>query len=364
MGSRPIVAAVVAAVALAGCASVVEPPASGAPATDALLLPHRQRAETFARAGDLRRALDEWNIALTIDPGNAAAKAGRARVQGQIEAGVAARLRQGREALARGAQIEARRHFLAVLALDPANRTAFDALRTEVFDVRFIAHTVRAGDTLAALAERYYGDRSRSEVIFDSNQLRTTWLVAGTTLRIPEIPGVPFVHERRDPVTIPELPRGATPRDEVAPEVDPRLAEAREAFERGEYAVALADVEQVLAGNPRHAEGLDLRRAALYELAKSQLDERKFQESYESLTLLARVAPNYADSASLREQVRARLVQHRYNEGLRYYREEKLEEAIEQWKAVLALEPRHPSARKNIEQAEYILKQLEERRKR
>jgi len=56
--------------------------------------------------------------------------------------------------------------------------------------------------------------------------------------------------------------------------------------------------------------------------------------------------------------------QARYNEGLRLYRDEKLEQAIMQWRSVLDLDPRHPSARKNIEQAEQILKKLEERTRR
>jgi hypothetical protein len=37
---------------------------------------------------------------------------------------------------------------------------------------------------------------------------------------------------------------------------------------------------------------------------------------------------------------------------------------IAQWRLVLELEPRHPSARKRIEQAEAILNKLEERAKR
>jgi tetratricopeptide (TPR) repeat protein len=372
------------ALALASCASLgisrteKERPA---PVRDTLATPHRERAETFRREGDLRRALDEWKIALTIDPNDVAAREGAARTQTDIEAGVVARLRQGREALARGAQLDARRHFLAALALDPANKVAFDALRTEVRDVRFISHTVRAGDTLASLALRYYGDRSRSEVIWEVNQLsRNPRLTPGMVVRIPEIPGVPFAHERATAPSAPPTPgavgtpgaagtpdaaRAApTPSQEAAPppEVDPRLAEARDAMDKGEYTMALADIEQVLAANPRHAEGTDLKKAALYGLGKAQLNDRKFDESYQTFTQLARLAPNYEDSSTLLQQARTRLVQQRYNEGLRYYREEKLEEAIAEWRAVLVLDPRHPSARKNIEQAERILKQLEERR--
>ncbi|MFI5327619.1 MAG: LysM peptidoglycan-binding domain-containing protein, partial [Candidatus Rokuibacteriota bacterium] len=64
-----------------------------------------------------------------------------------------------------------------------SNRAAFDALQSDTREVEFLTHTVRAGDTLTALAQRYYGDRSRGEVIWETNQLPPNPLLApGTTL--------------------------------------------------------------------------------------------------------------------------------------------------------------------------------------
>src|SRR3989441_5830670 len=51
--------------------------------------------------------------------------------------------------------------------------------------------TVARGETLASIADRYYGDRLRSEVIWEMNQLSSRPR-AGSQLKIPEIPGVPF----------------------------------------------------------------------------------------------------------------------------------------------------------------------------
>lgn len=48
---------------------------------------------------------------------------------------------------------------------------------------------------------------------------------------------------------------------------------------------------------------------------------------------------------------------------MRLYREEKLKEAIAEWQAVLDLDPQHANARRNIEQAERLLKSLEQRMK-
>jgi tetratricopeptide (TPR) repeat protein len=381
------VVALAFAMALAGCATIGDPqsttppgapPAKGTvamrPPTPraALAAPHRERAEALQKEGALRAALAEWTIALTLDPRDTTVSDLKRSLEARVERDVAARVQQGRAALARDQHLEARRHFLAALALDPRNLIAFEALRNDVKDVRFVTHTVRTGETLGSIAQRYYGDRSRSEVLWEINQLpRNPRLAAGSSLRVPEIPGVPFVTSTHAPVIAaipapaPEPPRApVAPREDIAPEVDPLLAEVKDAVENKNYVEALVDLDRLLASNPRHPEGFDLKKSILYSLGKSQLEQKNYDESLKSLTQLTKLAPNYEDSVALLRQARARSVQQHYAEGLRFYREEKLEDAITEWKVVLDLDPRHPSARKNIEQAEAILKRLEQRRKR
>ena len=352
--------ALLAALALTGCASLG---IGGISDRRGVAESQRAKSEALERDGALRAALDTTNAALTLEPDDRALVERKARLQSQIERAVADQTQLARAAVAKRAYLEARRHYLTVLALDPGNAAAFDGLRNDVKEVRFITHTVRSGDTLGSIAQRYYGDRSRSEVIWEINQLpRNPRLAVGASLRVPEIPGVPFLLAPREGG--PAETRTQPPRDDVAPEVDPLLAEARDALERKNFAEALADVDRVLAANPRHGEGGELKKSILYTLGKTRLGEKKFDESYHALIQLARLAPRYEDAGELTRQARTGLVQQRYNEGLRLYREEKLEQAIMQWKAVLELDPRHPTARKNIEQAELILKKLEERTKR
>jgi tetratricopeptide (TPR) repeat protein len=353
---------------------VAPAPPPGPSPREKLAAPHRDRALALERDGALRRALDEWHIALTIAPDDAAAREGRAKLLARIERAVSEHVQAGRAALARGSHTEARRRFLAALALDPENRAAFTAMQTEAREVPFLPHVVRAGDTLAALAQRYYGDRSRSEVIWETNRLPpNTRLVAGTTLKIPEIPGVPFVRAdpRRDapPPAAPARPEPAPARpdavrEEEPPEVNPLLADAREALERNEYATAIADADRFLVGSPGHRDGLDIKKVALYRQGRQQLERRQFDESYRTLTQLARLQPDYQDVARLVQQARGRAIDGHYGEGMRLYREEKLPEAIAQWRTVLELDPQHANARRNIEQAERLLKGLEQRRKR
>jgi len=341
-----------------------------------LAAPHRERAMQLEQEGALHKAVEELKIARTIDPDDAAAREAQTRLEAKIENLVTQRIGEARAALARGSHVEAQRRLLAALALDPGNRTAVTILQTEVREPEFLVHTVRAGDTLAGLAERYYGDRSRFEVIWETNQLPPNpRLVAGTTLKIPEIPGLPFARPtpRREAVAPPPAaapaPTPATPvrpdsaREEAPPEVNPLIAEAREALDRNDYAGALGDLDKLLSGDPGNRDGQTLRKLALYRQSKAQIDQKNYDGSYKTLSTLARLQPDYEDVPKLLQQMKGRLVEQHYREGIRFYREEKLPEAINEWKVVLDLDPQHANARKNIDQAERLLKGLEQRKK-
>lgn len=370
---------IVAALTLAACAMTLGPEVDRA-GLERRVDGHRLKALALERRGDLRRALDEWKVALTLKPDDAGAREGRARLERLLEGAVATRVRLGQDALRRGAHLEARRHLLAALALDPANKTAFAALRDWVKEGRAIVHIVARGETLSTIAQRYYGDRGLAEVIWETNKLPPNpRLVAGTRLTIPEIPGVlfrpgdarastppqPEVSPRPPPDSPRETPKEEveTPKEEVGtPEIHPLLMDAREARERREYAAALAALDRLLESNPRNAEGLDLKKSILYDYGRNSLAVKQYDDSYRALAQLARLDPRYKDAAALQQQARTGAIQEHYNEGIRRYREEQLEAAIAHWQAVLTYDPAHVDARRSIEQAERILKALQDRR--
>jgi tetratricopeptide (TPR) repeat protein len=371
------VAVLVAALVLGACVTV--------PTKSELIRPARVRAKALERDGQLRPALLQWKVARAIDSNDAEARANEARLTARIEGLVAAKVAEARGAQQRNAPLQARRALLVALALDPMSTTVAELLRS-IGDIEFVTYTVRAGDTLASLAERYYGDRARGEVIWETNNLPPgKTLVAGSVLRIPEIPGVPFYAPGRTPppsgtavAAVPpreerpvppqERPTSPqerpTPSQDEPPEVNPLLADVRDAVERKEFATALADLDRYLAENPRDREGTELKKLTLYRQGQSALEEKKYDDSYRALTLLARLQPNYQDVARLLPQARRQVIDRHYQEGIRLFREEKLPEAIAEWKMVLDMEPQHVNARRNLDQAERLLKGLEQRKSR
>jgi len=160
---------------------------------DRLAAAHNERSEQLEKRGLLRQAVEERAIALTIIPGDKKAQDAQKRLEGHIAQEVSGLLQEGRALLDRGVLAQAQRRFLTALSLDPTNRPAFETLQNEVREVMFITHTVRPGDTCASLAELYYGDKLRCEVIAETNRFALNApLKAGQKVRVPEIPGVPF----------------------------------------------------------------------------------------------------------------------------------------------------------------------------
>ena len=351
---------------LAGCAA--GPGGSGPATYEALIAPQRERAAALAAQGNLRGASDAWKVALTIDPQDAVALAESRKLDGQIKQSVGDRLSRGRDALKRNVHLEARSHFLAVLALEPGNREAFEALQTQVREVRQVNHTVRAGDSLTSIAQLYYGDRTRSEVIWETNQLPPNpKLAPGMVLRIPEIPGLPF--GRTEPAPTAKTPPGgsvpATPAKTEPSEdglyANPALGAAREALERGEFVLALTTVDRFLGQNPRNSEASDLRRTVLLQQAQTLMEQNKLLDAYTAVNQLVKANPKDSAATSLLSQVRGRLVQQHYNQGMQLFREEKLPAAVAEWRTVLQYDPAHDGAKRNIDQAQRLLKGLEER---
>ena len=104
--------------------------------------------------------------------------------------------------------------------------------------------------------------------------------------------------------------------------------------------------------------------ATLYRAVRVYLVEQRDDEAYRTLTQITRVSPQYRDCPTLLRDLRTRLVRQRYQEGLRLFREERLEEAIVEWQTVLEMDPTQENARRNIDQAEQMLRTLAEHRRR
>lgn len=70
--------------------------------------------------------------------------------------------------------------------------------------------------------------------------------------------------------------------------------------------------------------------------------------------------PGYRDVTVLKASVEKQFAELHYNNGIKYFTEEKLDQAVQEWKETLRLNPQHPKAKRDVENALRLLKKLEE----
>jgi tetratricopeptide (TPR) repeat protein len=132
-----------------------------------------------------------------------------------------------------------------------------------------------------------------------------------------------------------------------------RLAQDR--LDKRAFAQAIQISEEILALDPSNRTARGIFDAAHYALGKQHLDQGREDLAIDALRVLDK---NYQDSAQLLTQAHARLnarAETLYREGVMHFLNEELELAVEAWEKSLALNPDHPKARQDIENARRLL---------
>jgi tetratricopeptide (TPR) repeat protein len=186
---------VAAILALAGCAGTeVKKDTQAADSA-------RQAAEYVTRArdqesrGELLEALESYKLALTVDPANAAAAAQRAEVERRLNGLAEENYKAGLELQRLGKYGQARQKFLTAVRYRPDYPEAVESLKAERLDAQkvklHLLYTMKPGEMLANVAERYYRDYQKHYLIGAFNEVEDSAKIgAGQTIRVPVVEGV------------------------------------------------------------------------------------------------------------------------------------------------------------------------------
>lgn len=177
-----------------------------------------------------------------------------------------AEIDQINDLLLEGDADDARKRIRAVLKRDPMNAQAqllSDSIERdpkELLGPQSYPYVVRAGDTIAGLAQRILGNRLKAYQLARYNDLTPPFaIVPGQTLRIPGTP--PRVEPVRRPDPTPSRPAPSTSAPAPAPKPAPAKPAAPAANPAAARQLRTAGLAALNQGNVARAVGL-LRRAA------------------------------------------------------------------------------------------------------
>jgi tetratricopeptide (TPR) repeat protein len=311
---------------------------------------YRLKAREDEKRGDLPKAIKGWEVVRSFLPTDPEARGKIAQLKAQISAAADKHFRKGVSYFRTHSYNSARKEFLLTLYLNPDHAEAIQYLKGKLVGEDFLAYEVKKGDTIKEVAQKIYKDPQKDFLIAYFNGLKIDGRIDP-----PMILKMPFLDIAPVKTTSIRSQRAPEPAPEILG-IKEILEEARTTYEKGDYQESAARAEKVLKYDPANKEIHELMNASYYEWGKRLSRERKYHEALEAFQ---RVDPGYKDVNLQLAHNRKQLAEEHYLKGVKSFIEEDIESAIEEWETTLSLEPNHPRAKKDIENARNLLQKLE-----
>jgi len=312
---------------------------------------YRLKARENEKRGDLPKALKAWKIVNSFIPGDEEANKKIAQLKEEIPAAADQHFQKGLAFFRSHSYALAQKEFLLALYLKPDHGEAIRYLKQKMAGEDIFTYEVGKGDTIKEVARKFYKDPQKDFLIAYFNGLKVdSQIEPPLILRMPILDSRPL---KRKPAS---AKKAADLTPEIAKDIQEILGKARDAYRVKNYQESAALTAKILEYDPANRECRELRNASFYELGKKLGQEKKYKEALEAFH---RVDSGYKDVSNQRAQNQKELAEIHYIRGVKFFIEEKIEGAIQEWEITLALEPKHPKAKKDIQNARSLLKKLE-----
>ena len=319
---------------------------------------HRNRAIEYEKSGELYKALQSWQIVSNFIPNDEDLAKTITKLKSQIQAKADEHFTRGLFYYQKHSVQEAQREFLLTLSYNPDHQEALNYLKNKLTGENHRLYEAKKGETLKEIARRTYQDPQKDFLIAYFNDLgKDAKLVPGTNLKIPILEltlAKQPVEAKEMPIDEKEIPANA---EERSMDVKMMVSKALVSFKAKEYREAALMAEKTLEIEPANKDARGLINSSYYQMGKKLIGEKKYQEA---LTMFTHIEPGYNDITELIASTKKQLAEVHYIEGVKYFTKEEFDKAIKEWEATLTMDPNHPKAKKDIENARSLLQKLKE----
>ncbi len=345
---------------IVGCAAVQKkPPEPAAPLAPPVVKDpfsvlserYRNKATEYENNGELPKALQSLEIVNSFSPTDEELVKRIADLKARILALANQHFKKAISYYQSNSIQAACKEFLIVLYYNPGHKEALNYLKDKLPGEDYVVYQAKGGETLKEIAKKTFNDPSKDFLIAYFNDLRTdTKLAPGTTLRLP-------ILESSVAKASIDTKETATDAKEISTDTEKMLSKALAYYKAKNYKETVSISEKVLEYDPANKQAHNLINESYYQTGKLFIQRKKYQQA---LDVFDRVDSGYKDVRESIAFAKKQLAGEHYLRGVKYYTDEELEKAIKEWEVTLALDPNHPKAKKDIENARALLQKLKE----
>jgi len=336
-------------------------------------------------AGDLVAALRNFKLALTVDPNNQEAAKSCNRLITEIRSSAKKHYDRGLTLERKGQYSLARKEFLTALRLYPDYQEARELFvsRKQVKIKGHVIHKIKPGESLSKLAAFYYGDYRKFSIIAKYNNLSdAAALSVGQELKIPEIKGMELVDSqkgtKKNPVTTDSDSwdwerdlaegEGKGPSEgnamELEKDEEEQVAIYRdlgvEFFNNKKYHKASIEFNKVLSSNPDDSVVLDYLYKCYFIQAVALYEQKEYLEARDQFKVSLKYKNDCQQCHKFMTKCENSYKKLHYKQGMQFYNNERLNEAIGEWELVKKEDPNYKRVNYLINKAQTILNKLNE----
>lgn len=129
-------------------------------------------------------------------------------------------------------------------------------------------------------------------------------------------------------------------------------------FEDGDYATAIHEFQKAKSHSPNDSEIQRYLNLCWYDLGIALSRKKEYRKALEAFSKVKKGFENVDDYLKKSRSGLKQQAEELYKLGLKFFREQKLQDAISRWNAVLEIEPDHLKSKEYIEKAKKLQKAL------
>jgi tetratricopeptide (TPR) repeat protein len=348
---------------LSGCATMPDM----AKEADHLYTTYMRAAQTHTAQKHYVRAKKDYELALTVKPNDPTAQAALRKTESQLSKLAAAAYQQGLQLEKQGKYDESRDRFLTALRLNPGNSDALKKLQAHdrIVAEGYVVHTIQPGETLAALANQYYGDKYQFGIIAKFNQLTdATQVRVGQAIKVPHLEDLPFhagsgevqmALSKEDQEAVEEAGASEDIGDQAAIYMDQGLS----LFKQKQYDEAAFEFSKVLNTKPDDPEAKKYLAQCYFQQGSLALQKKSFMGAKALFERGLSFDPSCQKCRGSIDRCLEEYKDQHYKKGISFFEKQNPGSAIAEWRLVQAVDANYKLVSDLIRKAETILKNLE-----